>query len=149
MCLTKRFVLIIGLVTLVGSVLPFLVVADQSNQTNGIVAAKTSPEANLRLSPESSVDQAGSQVLLLEVRPFGFISPQLTVPPGRYLVVLQNRTGKRGLTFRLARENGTQLSESRPQNRDWKAQVVLASGTYILSEASEPSWRCVISVVNP
>jgi hypothetical protein len=89
------------------------------------------------------------QVLLFELRPYGFIPAEITVAPGKYLIAVQNRSGMKDLTFRLDRDNGARLSESRASTKEWKSQVTLGRGTYILSEASEPSWRSVIHVSNP
>jgi hypothetical protein len=86
------------------------------------------------------------QVLLYELRPCGFNPRELTTTPGKYLIVLQNRSGKKNLNFRLDRDNGPRLAEKTTPTRDWKAQVILQSGTYILSEASDSSWRSVIHV---
>jgi hypothetical protein len=88
------------------------------------------------------------RVLLFELRPYGFVPQEITVTPGKYLIVLENRSGKKGLTFRFDCESGPRLAESRAP-RDWKARVTLAPGTYLLSEANESSWTSRIHVNNP
>ena len=88
------------------------------------------------------------RVLLFELRPYGFIPQEITVTPGKYLIALENRSGKKDLTFRFERENGPRLAESKAP-RDWKKRVTLAPGTYILSEANESSWISRIHVNNP
>jgi hypothetical protein len=84
--------------------------------------------------------------LVFEVRPFGFTRTEVTVPDGRYLIVIQNRTGRRDLTFRVDRQGGDRLHEVRQRRLDWRAQVDLHPGTYILSEANHPDWRATITV---
>jgi hypothetical protein len=39
------------------------------------------------------------QVISLEVTPFGFDSSEITAPRGKFLILLQNRTGRRDLNF--------------------------------------------------
>jgi hypothetical protein len=82
--------------------------------------------------------------LVFAVRATGFDPDELTVSSGRYLIVVQNRSGLRDLTFRFERETGERLHEVRPQGLNWKRQFELQPGTYILSEANHPGvkWRC-------
>jgi hypothetical protein len=98
---------------------------------------------------ELTEEPSDIQALLFEVRPFGFNPSELTVPAGRYLIVLSNRTGRSDLAFRLDREGNGRVSESRPNRRDWKQQVQLLPGNYTLTEANNPSWRCSIQVTGP
>lgn len=88
------------------------------------------------------------QVISLEVTPSGFESSEIIAPRGRFLILLQNRTGRRDLNFWLARENEGRVAESEPQKRDWKAQVQLNPGTYIIGETNHPEWKCTIRVTN-
>ncbi|HEY0761037.1 MAG TPA: hypothetical protein VGD61_01565 [Pyrinomonadaceae bacterium] len=89
-----------------------------------------------------------TQVLTFEVTPNGFEPGETTVRHGKFLILLQNRTGRRDLNFWLARENEGRVAESEPQKRDWKANVRLNPGTYILGETSTPVWKSVIRVTN-
>jgi hypothetical protein len=71
------------------------------------------------------------------------------VPAGKYLLVLQNRSGKRDLTFRVATEAGAGLYEAGTQQRlDWKRQLELRPGSYVLTEASHPEWQCAVRVTS-
>jgi len=104
-------------------------------------------------NPQSSLTNAAStddepQVLSFQVTPNGFEPSEATVSHGKFLILLQNRTGRRDLTFRLTRENEGRVSNSDPQKRDWKAHVRLNPGTYILDEASNPEWKSIIRVTN-
>jgi hypothetical protein len=85
--------------------------------------------------------------LVFAVRPTGFDPDELTISSGRYLIVVQNRSRLRDLTFRFDRENGERLHEVRPQGLNWKRQFELQPGKYVLSEASHPEWHCVIHVI--
>lgn len=86
------------------------------------------------------------QVLSFEANPSGFVPSETTVSAGKFLVLLQNRTGRRDLSFSLARENEGRVAESDQQRRDWKAQVHLNPGTYVLAEANHPEWKAIIQV---
>lgn len=88
------------------------------------------------------------QVVSLEVTPSGFEPRETIAPKGKFLILLQNRTGRRDLEFWLARENEGRVAKSAPQKRDWKAHVQLAPGTYIVGETNHPEWQSIIRVTN-
>lgn len=88
------------------------------------------------------------QVVSLELTPNGFEPRETTARPGKFLILLQNRTGRRDLRFYLIRENQERLAGSQPQQRDWKAHVQLGPGTYIVGETNYPEWQSIIRVTN-
>ena len=88
------------------------------------------------------------QVISVEVTPSGFESSEIIARRGRFLILLQNRTGRRDLEFWLARENEGRVAESQRQQRDWKAQVQLSPGRYIIGETNHPDWKFTIRVTN-
>jgi hypothetical protein len=88
------------------------------------------------------------QVVSLQVTPSGFEPRETIAPKGKFLILLQNRTGRRDLEFWLARENEGRVAKSEPQKRDWKAHVQLAPGTYIIGETNHPEWQSIIRVTN-
>ncbi|HJT27082.1 MAG TPA: hypothetical protein VJ784_06715 [Pyrinomonadaceae bacterium] len=88
------------------------------------------------------------QVVSLQVTPSGFEPRETIAQKGKFLILLQNRTGRRDLEFWLARENEGRIAKSEPQKRDWKAHVQLAPGTYIIGETNHPEWQSVIRVTN-
>lgn len=95
----------------------------------------------------STVDGEPS-VVSLHVTPNGFEPRETTARPGKFLILLQNRTGRRDLRFYLIRENQERLAESEAQKRDWKAHAQLGPGTYIVGEATHPEWTSIIRVTN-
>src|ERR1044072_6425949 len=95
-----------------------------------------------------STDDDVPQVISLQVTPSGFESSETIAPKGKFLILLQNRTGRRDLNFWLVRENEGRVAESKSENRDWKAQVQLAPGTYIIGETNHPEWQSIIRVTN-
>jgi len=88
------------------------------------------------------------QVITLQVTPSGFEPRETIAPKGKFLILLQNRTGRRDLNFWLERENEGRVAESKPQQRDWSAHVQLAPGTYIIGETNHPEWQSIIRVTN-
>jgi hypothetical protein len=88
------------------------------------------------------------QVISLQVTPSGFEPRETIAAKGKFLILVQNRTGQRDLDFWLARENEGRVAESKSKNRDWKAQVQLAPGTYIIGETNHPEWQSIIRVTN-
>ena len=98
------------------------------------------------VTPHSTDDVP--QVISLQVTPSGFEPRETIAPRGRFLILLQNRTGRRDLNFWLTRENEGRVAESKPQQRDWKAQLQLSPGTYIMGETNHPEWQSIIRVTN-
>ena len=88
------------------------------------------------------------QVVSLQVTPSGFEPSETIAPKGKFLILLQNRTGRRDLNFWMVRENDGRVAESKSKNRDWAAQVQLAPGTYIIGETNHPEWQSIIRVTN-
>jgi len=88
------------------------------------------------------------RLISVEVTPSGFEAGETIAPRGRFLILLQNRTGRRDLNFWLARENEGRVAVSDAQKRDWKAQVQLNPGTYIIGETNHPEWKYTIRVTN-
>ena len=101
-------------------------------------------------SPVAGVqrDDDVPQVIALQVTPSGFEPSETIAHRGKFLILLQNRTGRRDLHFWLARENQERLAESAPEKRDWKAHVQLGPGTYIIGETNHPEWKSIIRVTN-
>jgi len=88
------------------------------------------------------------QVVSLQVTPSGFEPSETIAQQGKFLILLQNRTGRRDLNFWLARENEGRVAKSEPQKRDWKAFVQLSPGTYTIGETNHPEWKSIIRVTN-
>ena len=120
--------------------IPFISRAENTGSTSG-------QNFSVQSNNETKTDDE-TQVLSFEVTPNGFEPGEMSVRHGKFLILLQNRTGRRDLNFWLAREHEGRVAESEPQKRDWKAHVRLTPGTYILGETSTPEWKSVIRVSN-
>jgi hypothetical protein len=149
----KKFIWVTGLCVIVAAAVPLIASARRaySVPTKPSPAAAAIPAAAVIEEVHESTElqeQRDPQALVLELRPFGFVTPELTVAPGRYLIALENRTRLRDLSFQLDREPGSRVETPRQQRRDWRAQVVLFPGNYVITEPNHPEWRCVIRVTD-
>lgn len=96
------------------------------------------------LQDEQKVDG----VILLTIRPTGFEPAEATLPAGKYLLVVQNRSGLKELTLRLdAASKGRLLEVNTPKGKlDWRRKLNLAPGNYTLTEANNPEWVCRVTI---
>jgi hypothetical protein len=141
----KLFLFALALTAAIAATVPSLI----GRAENVAVSPPQSSVAELNLTKETKVlAQEEPQVLAIEVTPPGFNPSETIVSKGKFLLLLQNRTGRRDLNFWLSRENEGRIAESDPQRRDWKAHVHLNPGTYILGETDHPEWKCIIRVTN-
>jgi hypothetical protein len=88
---------------------------------------------------------------VLTLRPTGFEPPEVTLPQGRYLLAVENRTGlAEEVDLRLQRENGNGLREKRlGRGRPvWKEVVDLPPGRYAVTEAGHPEWVCRVTITD-
>jgi hypothetical protein len=108
----------------------------------------TTPESSRIEGATSPATEDVPQVVSVQATPSGFEPRETIAPSGKFLILLQNRTGRRDLNFYLARENQGRVAQSEPHRRDWKVQLQLAPGTYIIGETNHPEWKSIIRVTN-
>lgn len=86
---------------------------------------------------------------LITILPNGFQPAEITRPPGRFLIAIENRSGISAVDFQLDAEPGNRIFQvSRTWERsDWSEVVNLPPGRYVLTEASHPEWQCVITII--
>lgn len=110
----------------------------------------TTPDAQPLASAEAQGQASGERLEaeLLTIRPTGFDPVEITRPRGRFILVVNNRSGVHDLELRLDRERGERQIEVRlPRGRlGWKKLVDPPPGTYILTEANHPDWVCRINI---
>jgi hypothetical protein len=140
------FVAALTFVAAIAVIIPFIGRAEDSRSSLPQNLATSELKAK-EVAPISSADDE-PRVVSLHVSPDGFEPAETIVPRGKVLILLQNRSGNRDLSFYLLRENQERLAESDPQRRDWKARVQLGPGTYIVGEISHPEWQSIIRVTN-
>ena len=93
-----------------------------------------------QLLPASAND---AKALLIAVEPYGFEPREIDVDAGRYLLVVQNRSGLTDLNVKLEAEDGQKLHEAHAQ---WRQHFDLKQGSYRLTVENFPQWSCVIRV---
>ena len=134
-------------IAVIAVTIPFIGRAENGPSSSRQNLATTSEsKAKEEAAPISADDEP--RVVSLQVTPSGFEPAETVVPRGKFLILLQNRTGNRDLSFYLIRENQERLAQSEPQKRDWKAQLHLGPGTYIVGETNHPEWQSIIRVTN-
>ena len=101
--------------------------------------------------PASVVPQqrrADIEAELITIAPHGFEPTELTRPRGRFVLMIENRSGLEAVTLRLTREGGPRIREKRVprEEPDWSEVIDLEPGRYLLSEANHPDWVCLITI---
>ena len=109
-----------------------------------------------RTAPTAQVKGAAADVSvplvqeLLTLRPTGFDPAELTIPSGNFQLAVDNLTGLSSISLTLTEERKDKLKDIKidSKNRDWREEINLKTGVYILSEASNPKWTCRITVTD-
>lgn len=72
----------------------------------------------------------------------------LSVPTGRYLLAIDNRSGVDNLNMQFGLEGSLTMRQasSRRATPDWRGVVDLTPGKYNLTIAERPQWRCALTV---
>lgn len=106
-------------------------------------AAVRPPET--RAAPSSRLP-----VVRITIRPTGFDPAEVTLPRGRFLLAVDNRSGLDELTFRLDREGAGRLHEVRMTREQlgWRKVLDPPPGVYVLTEAGHPDWVCRVRVAD-
>ena len=106
--------------------------------------------ASARSAPARPAIQTASklQAEIITVTPQGFDPPEITRAPGRFILMVENRSGLEAVTVRLDQENGSRLYEKAlPQEQpDWSEVVDLQPGTYLVTEADHGDWLARITI---
>ena len=105
-------------------------------------AAKTSSHTTL----VQQRDELRSERITL--RPTGFEPDVITRPVGRFLLAVNDRTGRSDTTIKIVGETGQQLHavalRDNPRKHEWRKVLSLPPGRYVISEANHPEWTCRI-----
>jgi hypothetical protein len=124
-------------------------VASIKSSEGSVKAATVSDPASLSL--QRSSEKQTVQAELVTILPTGFEPAQITRPPGRFILLVQNRSGLEAVQLRLEHETGTRLHDVhvRREKLDWNNVIDLGPGRYVLTEADHPGWACYIIVTAP
>jgi hypothetical protein len=94
--------------------------------------------------------QQGStvQAEIITITRRGFEPAEITRAAGRFILMVENRSGLEEVTFRLDQENGSRVYEvALPQEKpDWSEVVDLQPGVYVLTEANHADWLARITI---
>ena len=89
-----------------------------------------------------------TEVELITITPRGFEPKEITRREGPFVLAVENRSGLQGVQLRIDRDAGPRLHDAPfPRARhDWHAPTNLTPGRYVVSEAYNPDWSCVITI---
>lgn len=129
----------------------------------GVWAHSRSVSAGIALTPAAtrqaqsssipSIPPSGSSIQRMDIevitiRPTGFERTQITRPKGLFGIAVENRSGLADIVLRLDQEGGPRLRQAQLSSKklDWKDVLDMLPGRYVLTEASNPSWLCRITI---
>lgn len=121
--------------------------------TLGVTAlAWLSSEHDTEPASAPAVEQSAPASQSLEgerimITPAGFEPSEIIRPRGRFLLMVDNRSGLHELTLRLT-INGQHVREKRfvPGALNWSEILDLPSGTYTVTEADHPDWLLRLTI---
>jgi hypothetical protein len=102
---------------------------------------------------QSRPKPALTNVAHIAISPRGFDTKVIALPHAPFFLLVENRSGVGGVSFRLDRmDTGTPVNISQKdvsrEELDYSDFFDLSPGTYLLSEIGHPDWQCRITV-NP
>lgn len=100
---------------------------------------------DLAINPPPNLTQS----LLLTVTPRGFDLKEITLPAVPFFLLVENRSGLSEMSLSFQVEGGPVIRTMRVQREDldWAGLLVLAPGSYVISEASHPGQLCHLIVI--
>ena len=109
-----------------------------------VTYARSSRTSNVESQGES--DRVEAELLVL--RSDGFTPNEITRPPGRFLLALQNHSNEEELSLVLKQETGASVREVRLAKRQskFKELLHLPVGRYVLVDTQHPDWTCTITI---
>lgn len=94
------------------------------------------------------------EVELITLTPDGFVPAEIKRTSGKFLLVVDDRSGLTETFLRLDLATGIgsyvrlkERSVKRIQS-NWSEVQILSTGDYLLTEANHPTWRCKLTVTN-
>jgi len=98
--------------------------------------------------PMSQRNRSNIESEVITITPHGFEPQAINRPQGRFLLMIDNRSGLTTNTPQLTREVGGRLLDLivRREEPNWSDVIELQPGRYILSEAGHPNWICLITI---
>lgn len=99
-----------------------------------------------KVETQGALDRVEAELLVL--RSDGFTPHEITRPPGRFLLALQNHSNEEELSLILKQETGASVREVRIAKRQskFKELLQLPVGRYVLFDTNHPNWTCTITI---
>jgi len=123
------------------SIFPSMVVA--SAPVNAAKSEAVTPVAAQRPRPIADIESE-----LVTITSHGFEPRQITRPQGRFLLLIDNRSGLATVAPRLTPVGGLRLLNlTIPREEpNWSDVLDLQAGVYLLTEANHPAWLCRLTI---
>lgn len=125
-------------------VLGLALVAIGIAQRTSLVSSAVSAPAEF--SGAVTQEENEAKALLTTIQPYGFEPTEINVTEGRYLLVVQNRSGLSDLMVKLETEDQKTIHEEHAQLQKWRKRFNLKRGVYRLVVENNPEWTCIIRV---
>ena len=108
-----------------------------------LVATKTPVVAS-----QSDITRDDLEAELITIFPRGFEPAEITRPPGRFLLVIDDRSGLDEIILGLERQGGQSVHGFRMTRNELELTKVvdLKPGVYILREARHADWTCQLTI---
>ena len=119
-----------------------------------LIAYGRRPTTSLSSGPERMVtDQLSPgriEAEIIVLRSEGFHPREITRPPGRFLLALQNQSSEEEVSLMLTQESGPSARQIRFAKGQSKLRdfIELPPGRYVLAETNHPEWRCSIVIAS-
>jgi hypothetical protein len=113
-----------------------------------LILARWKPPTKLPAEVQGQRSDAEIEAEMVTATPLGFEPAEITRPQGRFLLAVENATGRGDLNLYLERETEGPLNVtlSRRGRLRWREILDLPAGRYILRSANDESWRCGINL---
>jgi hypothetical protein len=98
--------------------------------------------------PQTQQNGAALKAEIITITPRGFEPMGITRSPGRFILLVENRSHLEEVTFRMDQENGDRLYEIHlPEEQpEWSQVIDLPPGLYVLSEANHSDWLSRLTI---
>lgn len=110
------------------------------------------PITQSNISRMQSVEKPDRVVVqeLLTLRRSGFDPSELVIPSGNFMLAVDNLTGIPDIALTLVEDKKSKIKDLgfTEMKRDWREELEMKPGVYILSEVSHPEWICRITVTD-
>jgi hypothetical protein len=113
-----------------------------------IAPMKVTTPAQPSAAAQGNSSHKALEAEIVTIRPFGFEPAEISRPHGRFILMVDNRSGIGDVELQLNRETGAHLHQVRVPRaeQDWNDVFDLPPGQYVLREAGHPEWSCRITI---